>query len=89
MKTCSTIGREPIAPWNRNGDYPSRGMPCAAGSWWMPRMPPVRHVLIVDDHPEVCVVLTHVVVQLAPDATIVEAADARRRSAPSPSSLPT
>ena len=38
-------------------------------------MPPVRHVLIVDDHPEVCVVLTHVVVELAPDATIVEAVD--------------
>ena len=63
----------------------------ALRSWFVVEAPyaPVRPVLMVDDHPEVCVVLTHVVVQLAPDATIVEAADARRRSAPSPSSLPT
>ena len=36
-------------------------------------MPPARHILIVDDHLEVRAVLAHVVVQLCPDVTIVEA----------------
>src|SRR5262249_18454027 len=38
------------------------------------RVPPTRHILIADDHAEVRAVLAHVVVQLCPDATIVEAA---------------
>jgi len=35
---------------------------------------PARHILIADDHAEVRAVLAQVVVQLCPDATIVEAA---------------
>ena len=37
-------------------------------------MPPARHILIVDDNAAVRAVLARVVVQLCPDATIVEAA---------------
>jgi CheY-like chemotaxis protein len=37
-------------------------------------MPSSRHVLLVDDHPEVRAVLAHLVAQLCPDATITEAA---------------
>ena len=38
-------------------------------------MPPTLHVLIVDDHPEVRVVLANVVAQLYPAAAIAEAVD--------------
>jgi len=38
-------------------------------------MPPARHILIVDDHLEVRAVLAHVVAQLCPDVTIVEASN--------------
>jgi CheY-like chemotaxis protein len=38
-------------------------------------MPSARHVLLVDDHPEVRAVLAHVVRRVCPDATIVEASD--------------